>query len=130
MTDMDQVLYENPARAYEVLGRIMHALRESQALNGAHSLDWWAGDGGRSWEIEWQAGPYAFEAAEQLLSGTPEESIAFAVPGAIRPGDRAANQDRALLYVLDMPVTLRALTPVGASQWLQNLQQTLHAERA
>ncbi|KXK59260.1 hypothetical protein AWW66_25250 [Micromonospora rosaria] len=126
MTDKDQTLFNEPGRAYEALGRIMHALRESHALNGAHSLDWWPALGGRSWEIEWQSGPFAPEAAEQVLRvDHDDDPAAPALRGVVRPG-AVGNQHRAYLYVLDMPVTLRALTPVGANEWTRALSVGSH----
>lgn len=116
MTDVHH-LRENPARYYEVLGRVMSALRETGALNGASHLDWWPGAGGRTWEIEWQGGPFPAEVAARLL-GAPEPGVDDdqgddAVRGLISPG-RGENE-RAHLLVLDVPVNLRAIDPVGTS---------------
>ncbi|WP_433121942.1 hypothetical protein [Micromonospora sp. CA-246542] len=118
MTDQAHYLRDNPARYYEVLGRVMSALRETSALNGASHLDWWPGDGGRSWEIEWQGGPFPAEVAARLL-GAPEPGVGedqgeHAVRGLISPG-RGENE-RAHLVVLDVPVNLRAIDPIGTSQ--------------
>ncbi|MFI7080917.1 hypothetical protein ACIBO1_26795 [Micromonospora sp. NPDC049903] len=118
MTDQVHHLRDNPAGYYEVLGRVMSALRETGALNGATHLDWWQGDGGRTWEIEWQGGPFPAEVAARLL-GAPEpggddDQGEHAVRGLISPG-RGVNE-RAHLVVLDVPVNLRAIDPIGASQ--------------
>ncbi|MFF5073073.1 hypothetical protein ACFY2R_18250 [Micromonospora olivasterospora] len=113
----------DPARYYEALGRTMAALRESQALNGAHSLDWWPGLGGITWEVEWQAGPFAYEAVDALLRAVDDEGPAWhALHGLVREG---ADPDRhyAHLVVLDVPVTLRALTPVGGREVLRRMAQ-------
>ena len=117
MTDAHHLL-DNPARYYEVLGRVMSALRETSALNGAFHLDWWPGAGGRTWEIEWQGGPFPTEVAARLL-GAPEPSADddqgdHAVRGLISPGPD--GHQRAHLVVLDVPVNLRAIDPIGASQ--------------
>lgn len=110
----DQVRLTDPARYYEALGRVMSALRESQALNGAERLDWWPGAGGVTWKIEWQSGPYAYEAVEVVLRVDDDEAAAaHALRGLVREGP---DPDRhyAHLVVLGAPVTLRALTPIGA----------------
>ena len=117
MTDVHH-LRENPARYYEVLGRFISALRETGALNGASHLDWWPGNGGRTWEIKWQGGPFPDEVAARLL-GAPESNAGDdqgddAVRGLISPG-RGENE-RAHLVVLDVPVNLRAIDPIGLSQ--------------
>ncbi|MBM0233194.1 hypothetical protein JNW91_15775 [Micromonospora sp. STR1_7] len=122
MTDQNH-LVDNPARYYEVLGRVMSALRETHALNGAAHLDWWPGNGGRTWEIEWQGGPFPAEAAARLL-GAPDTraydgEAAHAVSGLIAPG--RGDSTRAYLVVLDVPVTLRALDPIGTHQALATL---------
>jgi hypothetical protein len=121
----DQVLFLEPSRAYEALGRIMHALRETQALDGAHSLDWWAGLGGRTWEIEWQSGPFASEAADRVLTdGGPDDPAAIPLRGVVRLG-AGGTRHRAYLQVLDVPVTLRALTPIGIDACWRNLRAGL-----
>ncbi|MEV4830623.1 hypothetical protein AB0K25_20170 [Micromonospora sp. NPDC049257] len=117
MTDVHH-LRENPARYYEVLGRVMSALRETGALNGATHLDWWPGNGGRTWEIEWQGGPFPAEVAARLL-GVPDPGVGDdqgedAVRGLISPG-RGENE-RAHVVVLDVPVNLRAIDPIGTRQ--------------
>ncbi|WP_141684664.1 hypothetical protein [Micromonospora sediminicola] len=111
-------LRENPARYYEVLGRVLTALRESSALNGSTHLDWWPGNSGRTWEIEWQGGPFPAEVAARLL-GAQEPSVDddhgdHAVRGLISPGP--GGHQRAHLVVLDVPVNLRAIDPIGTSQ--------------
>jgi hypothetical protein len=118
MTDQTHHLVTNPQRYFEALGRVMSALRETYALNGAAHLDWWQGNGGRTWEIEWQGGPFPAEVAARLL-GVPEPGAAdgaceAAVHGLIAPGP--GNPERAHLVVLDVPVNLRAIDPVGAGQ--------------
>lgn len=117
----DQVRLTDPARYYEALGRVMSALRESQALNGAERLDWWPGAGGVTWEIEWQSGPYAYEVAEVVLRVDDDEApTAHALRGLVREGP---DPDRhyAHLVVLGVPVTLRALTPIGAREVLRRM---------
>ncbi|MEU8048114.1 hypothetical protein AB0B71_28705 [Micromonospora echinofusca] len=120
MTDQSHHLVANPQRYFEALGRVMSALRETGALSGAAHLDWWQGKGGRTWEIEWQGGPFPSEVAARLLGipeygagdGADETSVHGLV--ALRPGNPAAH-----LVVLDVPVNLRAIDPIGASQvWL------------
>ncbi|MFI2667566.1 hypothetical protein [Micromonospora carbonacea] len=118
MTAQVHHLRDNPARYYEVLGRVMSALRETGALGGASHLDWWPGNGGRTWEIEWQGGPFPAEVAVRLL-GAPDPGVGddqddCAVRGLISPG-RGENE-RAHLVVLDVPVNLRAIDPIGTSQ--------------
>ncbi|OZV71921.1 hypothetical protein CA850_32805 [Micromonospora echinospora] len=109
----------NPQRYFEALGRVMSALRETSALSGAAHLDWWQGKGGRTWEIEWQGGPFPAEVAARLL-GVPEPGAGddgayeTAVHGLIAPA--AGSPERAHLVVLGVPVNLRAIDPVGAGQ--------------
>ncbi|MCX4471322.1 hypothetical protein OOK41_13535 [Micromonospora sp. NBC_01655] len=118
MTDQVHHLLDNPTRYYEVLGRVMSALRETGALNGATHLDWWPGNGGRTWEIEWQGGPFPAEAAARLLgvpeAGAGDDGTEHAVRGLVAPG--RGSQERAHLVVLDVPVNLRAIDPIGVSQ--------------
>lgn len=124
MTDQVHHLLDNPARYYEVLGRVMSALRETCALNGATHLDWWPGNGGRTWEIEWQGGPFPAEVAARLL-GMPEagdDGVEHAVRGLISPG--RGEHERAHLVVFDVPVNLRAIDPIGASQVWSTLTLT------
>ncbi|MDG4756267.1 hypothetical protein O7630_35555 [Micromonospora sp. WMMD718] len=117
----DQVRQTDPARFYEALGRTMTALRESQALDGAERLDWWPGLGGVTWEIEWQAGPFAHEAADVVLRAAHGEDLAaHALHGRVQEG-RHPNEHYAHLVVLDVPVTLRALTPVGVREVLHRM---------
>lgn len=76
------------------------------------------GNGGRTWEIEWQGGPFPAEVAARLL-GVPEAGASddrgeHAVRGLISPG--RGEHERAHLVVLDVPVTLRAIDPIGANQ--------------
>ncbi|MEW2386536.1 hypothetical protein AB0873_31440 [Micromonospora sp. NPDC047707] len=117
MTDQNH-LVDNPARYYEVLGRVMSALRETAALNGASHLDWWPGNGGRTWEIEWQGGPFPAEVAARLLgvpeAGAGDDQGESAVRGLISPGP--SGHQRAHLVVLGVPVNLRAIDPIGASK--------------
>lgn len=116
----NQVRWENPSRYYEALGRAMSALRDGQALNGARYLGWWSGSGGLTWEIEWQDGPYAGEAAEAILRLGDDDPAGHALRGVIRPG-REGDQHYAHLVVLDVPITLRALTPVGAAEVIRRM---------
>ncbi|WP_089156020.1 hypothetical protein [Micromonospora sp. NBS 11-29] len=106
----------------------MSALRETGALNGASHLDWWPGAGGRTWEIEWQGGPFPAEVAARLLGapepGVDEDQGDNAVRGLIWPG-RGENE-RAHLLVLDVPVNLRAIDPIGTS----HIRATLTLRRA
>ncbi|WP_371409368.1 hypothetical protein OG423_05825 [Micromonospora zamorensis] len=124
MTDLHH-LRDNPACYYEVLGRVMSALRETGALNGATHLDWWPGNGGRTWEIEWQGGPFPAEVAARLLGvpelGVDDEQGEHAVRGLISAG-RGENE-RAHLVVLGVPVNLRAIDPIGTSQVWATLTQ-------
>ncbi|MEU4165135.1 MULTISPECIES: hypothetical protein [Micromonosporaceae] len=118
MTDQSHHLVANPQRYFEALGRVMSSLRDTCALNGATNLDWWQGKGGRTWEIEWQGGPFPAEVAAKLLGvpepGAADGAIETAVQDLIAPGPD--NSGRAHLVVLDVPVNLRAIDPIGASQ--------------
>lgn len=115
----DQVRRTDPTRYYEALGRVMSALCESQALDGGERLDWWPGAGGLTWEIEWQAGPYPYEAVDVLLRAIDEEGPAgHALRGLVQES-RDPDRHHAHLLVLDLPVTLRASTPVGAREVLR-----------
>ncbi|MFF0371274.1 hypothetical protein [Micromonospora sp. NPDC005087] len=117
MTDVHH-LPDNPEQYHGVLGRVMSALRETSALNGATHLDWWPGNGGRTWEIEWQGGPSPAEVAARLLGapepGVGDDQVEHAVRGLISPC--GGENERAHLVVLDVPVNLRAIDPIGASQ--------------
>ncbi|WP_330441341.1 hypothetical protein OHB44_33060 (plasmid) [Micromonospora sp. NBC_00821] len=121
MTDQSHYLVANPQQYFEALGRVMSSLRDTGALNGATNLDWWQGAGGRTWEIEWQGGPFPTEVAARLLGvpeyGADEGATETAVQDliAVRPG----NAGSVHLVVLDVPVNLRAIDPIGASRvWL------------
>jgi hypothetical protein len=94
----------------------MSALRETQALNGAAHLDWWPGQGGRTWEIEWQGGPFPAEVAQKLMQAADAGDWgAHALCGmVVRDQPRSAH--RAHLIVFDIPVTLRALDPIGEDE--------------
>ncbi|SCF50050.1 hypothetical protein GA0070563_12622 [Micromonospora carbonacea] len=123
----EQVRQTDPARYYEALGRAMAALRESQVLNGAHSLDWWPGLGGTTWEVEWQEGPFAHEAVDALLRAVNDDEGPARHPlhGLVREGDADPDRHYAHLVVRDVPVTLRALTPVGGREVLRRMAQPL-----
>jgi hypothetical protein len=99
----------------------MAALRESRALDGAHCLDWWPGLGGGTWEVEWQEGPFAYEAVDALLRALDGEGPAgHALCGLVQEGP---DPDRhyAHLLVLGVPVALRAMTPVGFREVLRRM---------
>ncbi|MFI6134048.1 hypothetical protein [Micromonospora sp. NPDC051141] len=80
--------------------------------------------GGATWEIEWQGGPFAHEAADVVLRGIYGEGLAaHALHGLVREG-RDPGEHYAHLVVLDVPVTLRALTPVGVREVLHRMAAT------
>ncbi|MFI7075555.1 hypothetical protein [Micromonospora sediminicola] len=116
----DQVRWEDPSRYYEALGRIMSALRGSGVLNGARYIDWWPGSGGFTWKIEWQGGPTAAEAAEIVLRLDENDPAGCALRGVVRWGEEG-NQHNAHLVVLDVPVALRALAPLGVREVIRRI---------
>lgn len=123
----DQVRQTDPARFYEALGRTMEALRESKAIDGAERLDWWPGLGGATWEVEWQEGPFAYEAVDVVLRSVDEDGVAGqALHGLVQEG-RDPDEHYAHLVVLDVPVTLRALNPVGARETVRRMAARVRA---
>ncbi|WP_141714209.1 hypothetical protein [Micromonospora inyonensis] len=115
----------DPGRYYEALGRVMAALRDSRALDGAHSLDWWPGLGGITWEVEWQEGPFAYEAVDVVLRAIDGEEgpAGHALRGVVQEGPEPDRHYAQHLLVLGVPVTLRALTPVGSREVLRRMAQ-------
>lgn len=117
MKEHQVAVRDDPARYFEALGRVLTALRDSHALNGAHSIDWRPDEGGRSWHIEWQEGPFPAEAAravKRTLSRS-DSHAGWALRGVVELGRFAGSLHHAHLRVLGVPVTLRALNPVGAA---------------
>ncbi|MDI6099524.1 hypothetical protein QLQ12_13050 [Actinoplanes sp. NEAU-A12] len=103
---------------YEAFGRMMDALRATDALPGARQLDWWPGLGNREMHIEWHAGPYGFEVARTLrddLLRPPEEAACTALRD-VWDGVFVTNPQNGhvRLTVMTMPIVLRALCPLGA----------------
>jgi hypothetical protein len=127
MSDAHEITeWADPAVFYQALGRVLAAIRHCHALCGAHHLDWWAGLGGRTWEIEWQEGPYPAEVAEALLTDAAraEGDGGWELRAVVRPGKTVDNPHYAYLEVCDVPVTLRALNPVGIDALVARLMPT------
>jgi hypothetical protein len=122
--DGESRLQTDPRRFYEALGRVMAAIRECHALDGAHHLDWWFGAGGRTWEIEWRDGPYPSEVAQTLIDHATrtDDHSGVALRGIVNRGAPGIHAGRAFLTVLDVPVTLRALEPIGADAVIQQMR--------
>lgn len=118
-----------PQRFYEALGRTMAALRASGALEGARALHWWHAD--QTWKIEWREGPYPYEAAARLwqAAASDESLAALALGGMIRLDPPTGGPGTAFLRVLDVPVMLRALDPIGfeevARRSVESLEQMM-----
>ena len=115
---------------YQVLGRVMGAIRDAQLLSGI-VLDWWPGAGGREWHIEWVTGPFPHEVAAALIqhaTGDPEEASP-ALRGRMGnfPEFRSNGEHRAILTVDGVPVHLRALEPVGEEAHRQALARQRRA---
>jgi hypothetical protein len=109
-----------PGQFYEVLGRVLAAVKDSSSvLQSADWVDWWEGAPGGSWHIEWQGGPFPHEVAADLLTGARNIGEGSpALRGALDdcPQLRSNGCDRAVLTVHSVPVHLRALEPVGAEE--------------
>lgn len=105
---------------YEAFGRMMDALRATDALPGARHLDWWPGLGNREMHIEWQAGPYGHEVAQTLRDDLlrPAEEAACTALRDVWDGDFVTSpaNGQVHLTVMSMPIVLRALCPIGAAR--------------
>jgi len=118
-----------PPRFYEALGRVMGALRDCHALNGARHLDWWPALAGRERHIEWQGGPYAYKVAGALFAAVINEDYCPTLRGALTHHEfHSTGRTRSRFEVLNVPIVLRALDPVGADeafgQAVRHLRQT------
>jgi hypothetical protein len=107
------------ARFYQVLGRVMEAIRSSSLLSGVQHLDWWPSQGRREWHIEWKGGPFPHELAAVLIqeAADPEHGCrALRERMGPLPQFRSDGRGRAVLTIDGVPVHLLAWQPVGAEE--------------
>ncbi|HEX8343336.1 MAG TPA: hypothetical protein VF657_01150 [Actinoplanes sp.] len=109
-----------PRAFYEVLGRVMAAIRDASTLSGVKNLDWWSGAGGREWHIEWVGGAFPHEVAAALLNDAraADSEGNGALRGCLDDVPRFVSNgcDHAVMVVSGVPVHLRAWEPVGADE--------------
>jgi hypothetical protein len=114
------------AEFYQVLGRVMTAIKDAQLLSGI-ALDWWpSGLKGRGeWHIEWVTGPFPHEVAaaltQQATADPDEGSPALRYRMGDFPEFRSNGEHRAVLVVDGIPVHLRALEPIGEEMYRRGL---------
>ncbi|WP_433304163.1 hypothetical protein ACQP2F_14140 [Actinoplanes sp. CA-030573] len=93
----------------------MAAIRDAQLLSGV-VLDWWPGEGGRTWNVECVIGPYPHEVAAALIrdaTADPDEGTALRGRIGDFPRLHSDGEHRAVSVVYGVPVRVRALEPIG-----------------
>ena len=113
---------------YEVLGRVFSTLRQDQYLHGyLPKLDWWQ-TLQRGWAIEWQDGPFAYEVAQRLIAlGATSEECNDALHCRVGP-QRSCSETSAQLNIDGVPLSLRALDPIGYEATYDRLWEDLRRE--
>lgn len=112
---------------FDVLGRLLLALREYDRLTDyLPALDWWRTPD-NTFAIGWQHGPYADEVAHRLLAygrNVDTGSVDYGLRGQVAMIE--AGPDVAVVEICRLPVLLQALHPVGYAAIYDRVWRDLH----
>lgn len=111
-----------PAQPFEVLGRLLMALRRETELDELlQDVDFWSGLGQLrgGYVLEWRRGPYADELYRELVRQPAEINSRVLSPADFVLRTRTMTDvpcSRLSLWIRGVPVELRSCDPVGLEQ--------------